>query len=263
MGWRHRREGRALCCDRVNGAHGAPYKSLAPATDQRPHLPPRTRVHCAAVFFRTGPRHELRAPRQRPRHRLRHLQLHRRLVAAGRRAADRPGRRQAHPALGGVLQQRGAPAGVRPPGPARIPGRLRRAVDALTEEPARLQPAEERDHRAGQRAAVQGAAAPVHRPAQAARRGGGRAQVRAGGAGPSGVLRRRRPASRPRGPGHPGRSGEEARFQGRVVPVRTDRRGLRLRAWHRPRGAGADRRHRRRHLGLLAGAPGAGAPRDR
>ena len=51
------------------------------------------------------------------------------------------------------------------------------------------------------------------------------------------------------------------RLQGRVVPVRTDRCGLRLRVDHRKRRAGADRRHRRWYLRLLAGAPVARASR--
>ena len=43
------------------------------------------------------------------------------------------------------------------------------------------------------------------------------------------------------------------------VPVRADRRGARLRAVGDARGTGADRRHRRRHLGLLDRARLAGA----
>lgn len=217
-------------------------------------------AYTARPFFsRTFSRHEPEHRRPRPGHRFWHLQLHRRLVAAGGRTADRAGGRQDHPALGGVLQRRGAPPGLRPPGARRVPGGLRGPADALAEEPAGLQAAEERDHRARQRPAVQGPARPVHRPAQGARRGRRRASLRRGGAGSPGVLRRRRPGGRPRGPGHPGAGGQQARLQGGFLPVRTDRRGLRLRALHPARGTGPDRRHRRRHLGLLPGAPGAGA----
>ena len=46
-----------------------------------------------------------------------------------------------------------------------------------------------------------------------------------------------------------------AGFKRHRLPVRADRRRLRLRIAHRARGTGADRRHRRRHLGLFAGAP--------
>ena len=57
--------------------------------------------------------------------------------------------------------------------------------------------------------------------------------------------RRRRRA----GPAREG--GARAGFQAHRLPVRADRRGARLRAEGDARGTGADRRHGRRHLGLL------------
>ena len=85
------------------------------------------------------------------------------------------------------------------------------------------------------------------------------------GARAAGAVRRRRSRSRRRGPGRTRKGGAHARLQAHRLPVRADRGRAGLRAEGDPRGNGADRRHGRRHLGLLdrAGFAAAGRAADR
>ena len=165
--------------------------------------------------------------------------------------------RQADLAVGGVFQRRRRGSELWPRRPGGLPGRLRRAPDALAQEPARHQPDRRPDRGRRARAAVPHAAGPLHRRGQAPRRAGRRPPLRLGRARPPGVLHRRQRRGRQAGRRHPGRGRARGRLQAHRLPVRADRRRLRLRVAHRARGTGADRRHRRRHLRLLAGAPGA------
>ncbi|MNM77933.1 hypothetical protein D3C81_898090 [compost metagenome] len=213
----------------------------------------------ARLHYNSGPEFKGRqnnVPRLRSR--LRHLQLHGWLAAPPPAGAVAAGRWQDHAAVGDLLPRRGPAGQLRARRAGRLPGRLRGPADALAQEPARHVD-DGRQHRGhGPGHALPPAAGPFHRRTETPRRTGRRHHVHQGGAGPAGVLYRRRPQGRPVGRGHAGRDCPRGGLPGHRVPVRADCCRVRLRSGHLGRGTGDGGRHRRRYLRLFAGAAVAG-----
>ena len=182
-----------------------------------------------------------------------------RLVRTGAGPADH--------ADGGVLcrrgpgRARGAAAPLRPRGGGGLRRRHRRPADALDEEHPRLDAGRQStDVGARPLGALSRRRRRLPAPPEARGRSRGRARTDAAGAGPAGVLRRRRRASatptrrrrccrRRATPASP-----TSALQYEPIAAALD-----YETTVQPRATGAGGRHRRRHLGLLAGARRAGA----
>ncbi|MDT4850332.1 hypothetical protein FQZ97_844810 [compost metagenome] len=224
--------------DKTAQAPGAALERWAPQAGRIPR--PHGLATAAARWPGRAPRaflsapfpasHDPFAPRH-PRHRLRHLQLGHGLGRRpGHGAPDTAGGRSGVHAHGGVLQRRRPPDALRARRGGAVPGRHRRAADALAQEPAG-QPAADGEDRS-QPPADQLPGDRGHLPRGAARTrraGAGRRGAHAGGDGAAGALRGRRPRARRAGPALAAGGGAVGRVRAGVVPVGADRRRAGLR----------------------------------